>query len=163
ATPNITSGALQSTDTANFIETYNNKTVGTLKTLTPSGTVNDGNGGLNYSYTFTSSNTGTITAQALTVAAGPNTKVYDGTTSAAATPTITGGLGTGDTANFIETYDNKNVGTTKTMTPSGTVNDGNSGNNYSITFATSANGTITTRTLTITASSTSKAYGVTLT
>src|SRR5258705_9860863 len=49
------------------------------------------------------------------------------------------------------------------MTPSGTVTDGNSGNNYSITFVTSANGTITTRGLTIIANSTSKVYGTTLT
>ena len=60
-----------------------------------------------------------------------NTKVYDGTTSAAAVPTITSGsLGTGDTANFIETYSTRNVGTGLTLTPSGTVNDGNGGNNY---------------------------------
>ena len=76
-----------------------------------------------------------ITARALTVTAATNTKTYDGTTSAAATPTITAGaLARTDTANFTETYDSKNVGTGKTLTPSGTVNDGNSGNNYTYTF-----------------------------
>ena len=76
-----------------------------------------------------------ITAEALTVTAATNTKAYDGTTSAAAIPTITSGsLQGSDTANFTETYDTKNVGTGKTLTPSGTVNDGNGGNNYTYTF-----------------------------
>ena len=52
--------------------------------------------------------------------AATNTKIYDGTTTAAATPTITSGsLATGDTAAFTETYDTKNVGTGKTLTASG--------------------------------------------
>ncbi|HUB86683.1 MAG TPA: Ig-like domain repeat protein, partial [Verrucomicrobiae bacterium] len=59
-------------------------------------------------------------------------------------PTVTAGnVQAGDTANFIESYTNKNVGTGKILTPSGTVTDGNSGNNYSYTFASTANGTIT--------------------
>ena len=45
-----------------------------------------------------------------------------------------GSLAPGDTANFTETFDTKNVGTDKTLTPSGTVSDGNSGNNYAVTF-----------------------------
>ena len=44
---------------------------------------------------------------------------------------------------FSETYDTKNVGTGKTLTPSGSVNDGNSGNNYTITFVTNTTGVIT--------------------
>ena len=143
---------LQGSDTANFVETYNNKNVGTGKTLTPSGTVSDGNGGNNYTYTFVASTNGTITARALTMTGAANTKTYDATTSAAAAPTITSGALQGsDTANFIETYDTKNVGTGKTLTPSGTVTDGNGGNNYSYTFVASTNGTITARALTVTA------------
>ena len=80
--PTITSGSLQGADTANFIETYNTRNVGTGLTLTPSGTVNDGNGGNNYTYTFTPVSTGVITAEALTITAVANTKTYDGTTSA---------------------------------------------------------------------------------
>ena len=46
--------------------------------------------------------------------AATNTKTYDGTTSARPRPTITSGsLATGDTANFTETYDTKNVGTAR--------------------------------------------------
>ena len=59
-----------------------------------------------------------ITARAITVTAATNTKVYDGTTRSSATPTITSGsLASGDTAALTETYDTKNVGTGKTLTP----------------------------------------------
>jgi len=49
-------------DSSNFSQTYDNPDVGVNKTLTPSGNVTDGNGGANYSVTFVSANTGTITA-----------------------------------------------------------------------------------------------------
>ena len=76
--------------------------------------------------------------------AATNTKVYDGNNQRRGAPTITGGtLATGDTANFTETYDTKNVGTGKTLTASGTVNDGNGGNNYAVTFVTNTTGAIT--------------------
>ena len=104
-------------------------------TLTPSGTVNDGNGGANYTVTFVNNNTGIITARAITVTAVTNTKIYDGTTSAAAIPVITTGtLAVGDTANFVEAYGTKNVGNGLTLTASGSVLDGNSGNNYAVTL-----------------------------
>src|SRR5204862_4120646 len=120
--------------------------------LTASGTVTDGNGGNNYTYTFVTDTTGVITARALTVTAATNTKTYDATTSAAATPTITSGVLQGtDTANFTEVYGNKNVGTGKTLTPSGTVNDGNAGANYAYAFVNNATGVINARGLTVTA------------
>ena len=61
-------------------------------TLTPSGTVDDGNDGNNYTYTLVPVSTGVITAEALTITAVTNTKIYDGTTSAASVPTITSGI-----------------------------------------------------------------------
>ena len=88
--------------------------------------------------------TQTVTPLAITVTAAANTKTYDGTTSAAATPTITAGsLVRSDTAAFSETYDNKNAGTGKTLTPAGSVNDGNSGNNYAVTFVANTTAPIT--------------------
>jgi hypothetical protein len=77
------------------------------------------------------------------VTAVPNTKTYDGTTSAATTPTVTGSIQTGDGATWTETYDTKNAGTGKTLTPAGTVSDGNGGANYIVTFASNTNGVIT--------------------
>ena len=87
----MTVGTIQAGDTANFTETYANKNVGTGKTLTPSGSVTDGNSGANYTVTFANNTTGVINALAITVTAATNTKTYDGTTSAAAIPTVTVG------------------------------------------------------------------------
>ncbi|MGL2966866.1 beta strand repeat-containing protein [Flavobacterium sp. XGLA_31] len=157
--PTVTSGTIQSGDTAAFTQTYDNKNVGTGKTMTPTGIVTDGNSGNNYSYTFVNSTNGTITARALTITGAANSKTYDATTGSATNPTVTSGtIQSGDTAAFTQTYDTKNAGTGKTMTPTGIVTDGNSGNNYSYTFVTSTNGTITARALTITGAANSKTY-----
>ena len=151
--------ALVGGDTSGFTQSYDTKHVGTGKTLTPSGSVNDGNSGNNYNVSFTSITTGVITARAITVTAATNTKSYDGTTSAAATPTITvGSLAAGDTANFSESYSTKHVGMGKTLTPSGSVTDGNGGNNYAVTFANDTTGVITARAITVTAATDSKVY-----
>src|SRR5207253_7085422 len=122
------------------------------------GTVTDGNSGLNYTYTFVTDTTGVINALAITVTAAANSKGYDGTTSAAAAPNISPALASGDTSGFSDTYDTKNVGTGKTLTPSGSANDSNSGNNYSVTFVNSVNGTISTRAITVTAATNTKTY-----
>jgi len=140
-TPTITSGSLATGDTNNFIQVFDSRNSGP-RTLTASGTVGDGNGGNNYTYNFVTAS-GSITKRPITVTAAPNTKIYDGTISAAALPVISApGLVIGDTANFTETYDNANAGTNKTLTPSGSVNDGNSGNNYSVTLVPSNTGVI---------------------
>src|SRR5207248_815274 len=150
ATPTITSGSLVNGNTAGFSEAYNDKNAGTGKTLTPSGSVSDGNSGNNYAVTFVNTTNGVINARAITVTAAANTKTYDASTSAAATPTITSGsLASGDTAGFSETYNNKNAGTGKTLTPSGSVSDGNSGNNYAVTFVSATTGVINARALTV--------------
>ncbi len=141
--PTITAGSLATGDTVTWSETYADKNVGTGKALVPAGTVSDGNGGANYAVTFANNTTGVITARAITVTAAANTKTYDGTTSAAAVPTVTtGSLATGDSANFSETYDNKNVGTAHVLTPAGSVSDGNGGANYTVTWRTIATGVI---------------------
>ena len=159
ATPTITSGSLGSGDTAAFSESFDTRNAGTGKTLTAAGSVNDGNSGHNYSVTFAANTAGQITAEAITVTAFTSTKGYDGTTSTAVTPTITGGsLVSGDTAAFSETFDTRNAGTGKTLTAAGSVNDGNGGADYSVTFATNATGQITARAITVTAAPNSKTY-----
>jgi hypothetical protein len=87
----------------------------------------------------------TITGRPITVRAATNTKTYDGTTSAAAKPTITSGtLASGQTGMFSETYDNPNTGINKTLTPTGTVRDssGDVTANYTITFVPDTTGVI---------------------
>jgi filamentous hemagglutinin family protein len=81
--------------------------------------------------------TGTVivTPLPITVTAVPGTKTYDGTTTSNGTPIVTvGTIIPGDTGDFIQTYGNPNAGHNITLTPSGTVNDGNNGQNYIITY-----------------------------
>ena len=156
--PTITSGSLVGGDTVGFIETYDTRHVGGTKTITPSGIVNDSNGGANYSVTFATS-TGVVSAAPLTITAVANIKTYDNTTTAAAIPIITSGaLASGDTANFIEAYSTNIVGNNKTLTPSGTATDGNSGNDYSYTFVPAALGTISQLTITGSVTASDKVY-----
>src|SRR5205807_1586004 len=109
-------------------------------------TVNDGNSGNNYTVTTVDDTTGVITAKALTITAQTNTKTYDSTTSAAAVPVVTGLAGTDTVTGKAETYDTKNVGTGKTLAVSAyTVNDGNSGNNYTVTTVDDTTGVISAK------------------
>jgi len=109
--------------------------------------------GVTYNAAYLSNISGvlTITQRPITVTAAASSKVYDGLLSSASTPTVTtGSLAYSDTPNFIETYDNKNVGTAHTVTPSGTVKDQNSGGNYKYTFVPISTGIIIAAPLTVT-------------
>ena len=103
--------------------------------------------------------------RAITVMAVPNTKSYDGTTNATALPTLTSGtLAPGDTATCSESYDTKNVGTRKTLTPAVSIRNKNNvvvTTNYSITLVNTNAGVINAAALTITANNASKVYGQT--
>jgi hypothetical protein len=152
STASPTSSGLVGGDTVSSLsQVFDSKNAG-ARTLSVSGgyVVNDGNRGANYSVTTTTA-AGTIIPAALTISAATNTKTYDATTSAVATPTVLG-LQTGDTVTGLaEAYAEKNAGTGKTLLVSGyTVNDGNSGNNYTVVSNTAA-GTIDKATLTIAA------------
>lgn len=130
---------------------FSNKNVGIDKTVTAIGIVLSGADAENYDFDGTGTGTATINARPITVTAATDSKVYDGTTSSDATLTITvGTLQAGDVLNFSQTYDNKNVGGGKTLTPSGTVTDGNDGANYTITLANNTTGEITQAPLTAT-------------
>lgn len=96
----------------------------------------------------------------LTITAAANTKTYDGTTSAAAIPTVAGLRGFDTVVNLAETYNTKSVGTGKILTVSSyTVNDGNAGANYTVNVAASSAGEIDPATLTVTANDKSKICG----
>jgi hypothetical protein len=142
AVPTITGGSLVSGDMAAFTEVYLTKNVGAGQTLTVEGSVNDGYLGNNYQVSVVTA-AGQITPRPITVTAAPWTKAYDGATSSTAVPTINScGLASGDTAAFIETFDTPALGTGKTLTPTGSVSDGNGGINYSVTFVSGASGAI---------------------
>ncbi|MDD5450027.1 MAG: YDG domain-containing protein, partial [Candidatus Omnitrophica bacterium] len=122
----------------------------TAKTVTVAGIAKTGADSANYQITQPTT-TANITARAITVTAAGATKVYDASTSSSGTPTITtGALQGNDTVTWTQTYDNKNVGTSKVLTPAGTVTDDNAGANYSVTYATVGTGTITAKALTVT-------------
>ena len=131
------------------------------KTMTASGLViSDGNGGLNYTINYVTNTTGVITIATATVTAQTDTKLYDGSNSSSVVPVVTGlispdAIGTAP----IQTYDNRNVGTGKTMTASGLViSDGNGGLNYTINYVTNTTGVITIATATVTAQTDTKLY-----
>ena len=144
AAPTIASGTLVPGDTAAWTESYDNRNAGVGKTLIPAGAVNDGNGGGNYAVSFVNDTDGVVNALPITVTATPNAKTYDGTTAAGAAPTITAGsLAPGDTAAWTESYEAKDVGTGRTLTPAGAVSDGNGGDNYAVSFIDNTDGVIT--------------------
>ncbi len=161
AIPNV--AGLQAGDTVTGLgQVYDNRNAGTAKALTvTSYTVNDGNGGNNYTVNTVVDNTGIINPALLTIKAATNTKTYDGTVSAAAIPNVAG-LQAGDTATgLVQVYGNKNAGTGKTLLVSGyTVNDGNGGNNYSVSTVNNTTGVINPAALTVTADTgQTKVYG----
>ena len=138
AVPIITSGGVQSGDTPVLAETYDTQNVGINKTLTPSGFVNDGNGGNNYIYSFVPISTGTIIASPLTVTnLLALDKVYDGTTNAALDATHAGlnSVLNGDNVTLITNnaagyFADQNAGTDKPVTVAGLALGGNAATNY---------------------------------
>ena len=85
-----------------------------------------------------------VTPMPITVTAVTFSKIYDGTTSASAVPTITSGsLVPGDTAAFSESYTAPAAGTGRTLTPSGSVSDSNGVANDNVTFVSNTTGVIT--------------------
>jgi len=142
-----------------WTQTFPNKKVGINKVLTPAGLVDDGNSGLNYTYNYVINSTGEITPRPITITAVADTKEYDGTVSSSIAPDVTPGLFGTDTSGFAQTFDNNAVGTSKTLTPAGLVNDGNSGNNYTYSYVTVTTGVINQRSITVTADAKSKIIG----
>ncbi|KAB1154044.1 YDG domain-containing protein [Flavobacterium luteum] len=154
-TPSITSGALQGSDTSGFTQTYDNKNVGTNKTLTPTGIVNDGNSGNNYVVTFVASNTGAITAKAVTVTGATTAnKVYDGNNVAIVTGGTLSGVISPNVVTFSGsgTYASVNVGTALAITSTSTLGGADAGN-YSLTQPSLTARNITAIPLTVTGAS----------
>ncbi len=138
--------------TASGTANFSDKNVGDEKTVNITGITLGGDDAGNYTLSnATATATASITALPITVTATTDTKVYDGTATSSVAPTITtGALASGDTATWTQTFDNATVGTEKTLTPAGTVSDGNSGNNYTVTLTPVSTGLITTATPTVT-------------
>ena len=138
--------------------------MGSGKTLTPAGSVNDGNGGNNYAVSVVTSTSGSVTPLAITVTAATSTKGYDGTTTAAATPRSPaaawprrhGGL-------QRDVQQRRTWAAARRSRAAGSVNDGNGGNDYTVTVVTSTSGSIRPRAITVTAATSTKGYDGTTT
>lgn len=78
----------------------------------------------------------------LLIKAVTNFKSYDGTTSAAALPVVIGLQASDNVSGLSEYYLDAGIGFDKTLVPTGTVNDGNGGNNYVVSFGSNVTGTI---------------------
>jgi hypothetical protein len=144
-------------------QSYDNRNVGTAKTLTASGLLmNDGNGGANYAISYVSDSSGVITPAPLTLGAVTDSKVYDGTTVSSGVASTTGLVGGDTVSGLSQSFLSKNVlgvnGSTLAVDAGYTVNDGNNGANYSVSTST-ASGTITAAPLTIAADNASRLIG----
>ena len=139
--------------------TFANKNAANGKTVSVTGISISGTDAGNYTWNTTATTTANITPAPLTITAVPNTKVYDGTPTASAKPTTSGLLGTDTVTGLAEVYAGKNAGTGLTLTVSAyTVNDGNSGSNYTVTPVSNTAGVITQAPLTISAVPNCKTY-----
>ncbi|MES1189995.1 MAG: YDG domain-containing protein [Steroidobacter sp.] len=131
------------------------------KVVTTSGvTVNDGNGGSNYAVTYVNNTTSTINPASITISTGDVIKTYDGTVSANGSAVVISGALYHNASNG-NALDNVSGGTfaftdanagsgNKTVTVSGvTVTDGNSGNNYAVTYTDNTTSTINKKALTL--------------
>jgi len=170
-------------------KTYDGTATSAGATLTVSNTVNAGNGGdvtvtnggtaaiasrnvgsralsdmaglslSNNNYTLTgASGSVTVNARPITLSTSNVVKTYDGTTSASGTATLTSGsLGAGDSVSGGSfAFSSKDYGAgNKTVT----VSDSNSGNNYTVSYASNTTSTINKKSLTMGGlSSTDKTY-----
>jgi filamentous hemagglutinin family protein len=147
---------------------FDNKNVGTGKTVSISGVAISGADANNYSLSnAAATTTANITKKDLSISGiTASNKIYDGTTSATidATNAIKTGLVVNDTVNVSATgvFNNKNVGNAKTVTLTSSYSGLDAGN-YNITNQTATTANVTPRTLAVTAVANDKTYDTTRT
>ena len=136
--PAVTSGTLYDASSSTLAEAYTTANAGTGLTLVPTASIPDA---FNYTVTLAAVNTGVIIPEAITITAATNSKTYDGTTSATATPMVTSGtLYDAGSSTLAETYASANIGTELTLTPTASIPDAS---NYTVTLASVNTGAIT--------------------
>ena len=163
-TGSVSYGGLVSGDdfTGSYSGVFANANVGTGKTvnITSSYSGADVN---NYTVTDQSTTTANITAKALTATTSASNKVYDGSSAATVTLSLSGFIGSETvTSTNSSTFNNKNVGNGKTVTVNSiTLADGSNGGlaaNYSISTGQTTTANVTAKALTASASSSNKVY-----
>jgi hypothetical protein len=161
ATPAVTTGSVVEGDEKAFTQAFDTKLVGTGKTLTPAGSVTDGNGGADYLVTFAENHTGVIQAKTLVASITAQNKTYDGTDAAIiATRSLVGVVGTEDVG-YVDgsaTFEDRNAGTGKTVTATGLSLSGVDAGNYTVNPTASTTADINRRPLEVTAAADTKTY-----
>ncbi len=162
----VSSGNLFSTDTLSG-GTYNFDTphAGTDKSVSVSDvTINDGNGGNNYSIAYLNNSSSTITRAAIEISTLDINRVYDGTTDATGAANIISGnlFGTDTMSGGTFAFDSRDVGAAKRVSVSGVnINDGNDGNNYSLSYRDNTTSSITAASIVVTSADVIKVYDAT--
>ena len=154
-TGTVVYGGLVSGDTltGTYSGVFNNANVGTGKTVT----ITSSYGGAdvnNYTITDQASTTADVTTKSLTATASAANKVYDASNTATTTLTLSGFIGTETvTSTNSSTFNNKNVGTGKTVTVNSiTLADGTNGglaSNYSISTGQTTTANVTAKALSV--------------
>ncbi len=142
--------------------TFADKNVGVAKLVTTGGISITGTDAGNYNLlNSTTTSNADITARALVVTAVAQNKVYDATTTAAIS-SLSSDVISGDTigtlASASANFSDKNVGTAKLVTVDVVITPAIDNTNYTIPTVSTTTANITVRTLTVTASGTSKVY-----
>ena len=133
-------------------DTFSN--VGTY-VITASGAVDN-----NYTFEYEDGEL-TVDPRAISISTTSVTKTYDGTLTADGTAIVTVGSLVGDDiiSGGTFAFTDKNAGENKTVTTAGvTVNDGNIGNNYAVTYVDNTSSTIAKATLVVTADGVDRVY-----
>jgi len=151
--------------TVSSIGVFNNKNVGTGKTVTLANTFSGADRD-NYAITDQGTTTADITAKALTISGvTASNKVYDATTAAnlnTASAALVGVVGSEDVSlnstNKLGVFSDKNVGTGKSVTASGFALSGGDISNYTISQPAGLTANITRRTLTLDATGVDRVY-----
>jgi trimeric autotransporter adhesin len=131
--------------------TFDNKNVGTGKTVTLSGASLSGSDAGNYNLVNVAPAAANITTKGITGSFTADDKVYDGNTDATATNRTLNGTVSGDTVSLsggTATFDDKNVGTDKDVTLNGATLSGSDASNYTLTSVATAKADITAKALT---------------
>ena len=131
--------------------TFSDRNVGNDKTVTATGLSLSGGDAINYTVNTTAMTAADITPLAITGSITAENKVYDGNTTATILArTLAGVLGT-DAVKYIggsATFNDKNVGTGKTVTATGLILSGDDAGNYTVNPTAQATANITALTIT---------------
>jgi len=154
----VITGDTVTLNTDNVDPDFNNKNVGSGKTVTVQSLALSGDDAGNYSIA-NQTTTADITVKTLTATASASDKVYNGNTTASVILTLSGVLdGETVTSSNSSTFNNKNVGTEKTVTVNSITLAGADNGNYQISAGQTTTADITAKTLTATLSASNKTY-----